>query len=133
MVNRTVQAQSIVEKIKSELKDHSAIASELKRIIKLGGNFPTFNDYLNTVLNNIERLDERYKSECRAYFDAINIIRNKISHSDMTLSEEEKSKLVAAKFKNAISKEGELQMTFEGYQHLVTDVIKFFDKLYAHL
>lgn len=132
-VNRSIQAQSIVEKIKSTLKDYSLVTSELKKIIKLGGNFPTFNDYLNTVLNNIADLDAKYKVGCRAYFDAINIIRNKVSHSDMTLNEEEKTKLTNAKFKNAISAKGELQMTFEGYKLLVTDVIRFFDKLSSHL
>lgn len=133
VINRADQAHSIVEKIKSKLPDPSIIDSELRKIVRLGGNHPTFNDYLNTVLNNIEGLDKVYKNECRVYFDAVNIIRNKVSHSDMTLSEQEKAKLIAAKYKNAISSQGELQMTFEGYQPLIIDVIRFFDKLYSHI
>lgn len=132
-ISRAKQANSIVEKIKSKLPSHSLIESELKKITRLGGNHPTFGDYLNTVLNGIKGLSQEYKNECRIYFDAVSIIRNKVSHSDMTLDENEKTKLKAAKYANAISPTGDLQMTFEGYYPLATDVIRFFDNLYAHM
>jgi len=51
----------------------------------------------------------------------------------MSLTSDEKKRLTNAKLKNAISKDGELQMFFEGYKNLIDDAIKFFEKLYAHL
>ncbi len=128
VINKQKLAEKIVKNIKQSLMNTKNIDKELEKINDLGGNFVTFNDYLNTVLENIP-LDKQYKLACRAYFDALNIIRNKVSHSDMSLSEKEKDKLIKAKFKNAISPKGELQMTFEGYKLLLIDIIKFFDTL----
>jgi len=132
-VSKHELAKSIVKKIEEKLKDTTPIPKELNKILKLGSKFATFNDYLNTVLDNIESLDRKYKSESRAYFDALNIIRNKISHSDMTLSETEKEKLKKAKFSKAILPNGFLQMTFEGYKSLLMDIVRFFDRLYSNL
>lgn len=130
LVNKIEQAKSIVKKIETKVVGHTVIASELKEIMILVGSHPTFNDYLNSILNNVKGLDKEYKHSCRVYFDAVSIIRNKVSHSDMTLSENEKTKLIGAKFKNAISKNGELQMTFEGYKFLIADIVQFFDAIY---
>lgn len=130
VISKQKLVDGIVGKIKRTIKNTKDIEKELEKITSLGGKFPTFNDYLNTVLENVS-LKNEYKVACRAYFDALNIIRNKVSHSDMTLSEEEKEKLIKGKFKNAISEQGELQMTFEGYKLLLTDIVKFFDTLNA--
>ena len=130
VISKQKLAEKIVKNIKQSLKNTKNIDKELEKINDLGGNFTTFNDYLNAVLKNIP-LDKQYKLACRVYFDALNIIRNKVSHSDMSLSEKEKEKLIKAKFKNAISPKGELQMTFEGYKLLLIDIIKFFDTLNA--
>lgn len=133
-INKQELAKNIVECIKQKLKCISLIIlPEMNKIIRLAGKSPTFNDYLNAVLDNIPSLETKYKLEVRIYFDALNIIRNKISHSNMELSELEKTKLIRAKFKNAITPDGQLQMTFEGYKFLINDVIHFFDNLNAHL
>lgn len=132
-VSKYKQAASIIENIKLKLIDYSFINREFRDIMRLGGNHPTFNDYLNTVLKNVEELDKQYKKSCRLNFDAISIIRNKVSHSDMSLAEEEKRKLIAAKYGPIISPKGELQMTFVWYKYPLIDSIKFFNKLYNYL
>ncbi len=133
ITSKVLMANNIVNKISSKLSDMTAIKHELTEIKKLASNHPTFNDYLNTVLNHIKRLSNKYKKASRVYFDGLSIIRNKVSHSDMSLTDIEKQKLKNAKLGNAISKDGLLQMTFEGYKFLVGDVIRFFDTLYANL
>ena len=133
LVNKVEQAQSIVQNIKVKDVNYFTITSEIEEILLLVSSYPTFNDYLNTVLGNVKGVSSKYKRSCRVYFDAVSIIRNKVSHSDMTLSEEEKRKLITAKYKNAISEKGELQMTFEGYKLLISDLIRFFDTIYANL
>ncbi len=132
VVGRQKKAKNLVERIKKNLKDTKYISKELDGVLDLGGGFPTFNDYLNTVLENMS-LKKEYKAACRVYFDALNIIRNKVSHSDMTLSEEEKEKLIKGKFQKAISPEGQLQMTFEGYESLLVDIVRFFDTLNSNI
>lgn len=132
VIGRQKKAKNIVERIKKNLKDLKDIGKGLDGVLDLGGSFPTFNDYLNTVLENIP-LKKEYKIACRVYFDALNIIRNKVSHSDMTLSEEEKEKLIRGKFQKAISPEGQLQMTFEGYEPLLVDIVRFFDTLNSNI
>lgn len=133
IVNRNKLAEKIISDIKTKLKNTKLISKELERILKLAGNFPVFNDYLNSVLDEIESLDKKFKLSSRVYFDALSIIRNKVSHAEMKLSEEEKDKLRKAKFDKAIASDGNLQMTFEGYSLLLKDVIRFFDHLYANL
>ncbi len=133
LITKEEQAKSIVESIKQKLGDTTIIRTELKKILRLGGMFPTFNDYLNTVIENIP-LPETYRHECRMYFDAFSIVRNKMSHSDMTLSESEKEKLITAKFGKIIAPDGKgMQMTFEGYKLLIGDAIRFFDQLNSHM
>ncbi len=130
--NKYEQAKNIVKKITIKLVKIEIISQELKEIVELVSNRPTFNDYLNAVLNSKKTLSNTYKKECRTYFDGLNIIRNKVSHSDMSLTEEEINKLKKAKLGNAVSKDNLLQMTFEGYKLLIGDVIRFFDRLYAN-
>lgn len=131
VVSKRKLAESIVTGIQKKLSDTSNIEKELKKIIRLGGSFMTFNDHLNAVLGHT-KLSVAYKQSCRAYFDALSIIRNKVSHSNMDLSELEKLKLKKGKFTNAISKDGTLQMTYEGYAPLLKDVVRFFDTINAN-
>ena len=132
-VSREDLAVGIVKSIRDKLGDTKLISEELGKITKLGGTRPTFNDYLNTVLDNIPGLGKKYHKAARIYFDGLSIIRNKVSHSDMSLTDDEKKRLIDAKLGNTISKDGDLQMFPEGYKPLIKDAIRFFDNLYAHL
>ncbi len=133
-ISRSELAEGIVDSIKAKIKDTVVIDNQFKKIISLGGRYATFNDYLNVVLNNIKGLDETYKSDCRKFFDGFNIIRNKVSHSEMQLSDSESKKMRDAKLGNALTPDGRnIQMTFEGYKLLVGDIVSFFDYLYARL
>lgn len=129
VLNRRERILGIVNRITQKVPNVSVISKELKEIMELGGDYPTFNDFLNGVLNNIGALSESYKKECRIYFDGISIIRNKVSHSEFKLSEQEKVKLKRAKLGKVIASDGNLQMTFEGYKLLINDAVRFFDTI----
>lgn len=132
-VSKQKHALTIVQKIRNKIPDTLTVSKELEEILQLAGNYPTFNDFLNTVLNGIASLKERYRIDCRIFFDGMNIIRNKVSHSDFKLSDQEKDKLKKAKLGKVIASDNNLQMTFEGYKLLLGDIIRFFDTLYASL
>lgn len=132
-ISKRDSVEKIIKNITEKVKDIEDLSTEIGNIKRLAGNHPSFNDYLNTVLNSIQKIDKAYKVECRSYFDGLSILRNKVSHSEMLLSEQEKEKLIKAKLGKSIGSDGKLQMTFEGYQYLIIDIIHFFDKLHASL
>jgi len=131
IINKQKQANKIAKTIKDKVQNISDISKELKDIIKLGGNTPSFNDHLNSVLNHFFAKNTKYIKSCRCYFDALSIIRNRVSHPDRKLTENERQKLITGHFKNAISEDCLLQMTFEGYESIFLDIVKFFDKIYS--
>lgn len=130
--SRQVRVNSLVERIKAKINDFTKIEGELKEILGLGSPHYSFNDYLNSVLKNIPSLGVEYIKSCRLYFDGINIARNKMSHSDMTLSESEKNKLLNAKLGKLVGSDGNFQVSFEFYKPVIEDIIRFFDMLYSH-
>ncbi len=132
-ISNKKHVESIVEKIEHKISNSSKIKVELKEIIGLSTNIPSFNDHLHTVLKNIPGLSKEYIAGCRAYFDGISIIRNKVSHPKTPFTQLEKAKLTKAKLGRVISTKGTFQMTFEGYKLLIQDILRFFDNLHAHL
>lgn len=131
-ISKKKRAESIVKRIENKIADISIISKEIEDIKKLVVNRPAFNDHLDTVLK-ATNLSEDYKKSSRSYFEALSIIRNKVSHSDMTLTDGEKTKLKNGKLGNAIGSDGLLQMTVEGYKPLITDVVRFFDNVHTNL
>lgn len=132
-ISRKELAESIVKDIQGNIPDKTSISSYLDKIIKLGGDRPSFNDHLHAVLKNTPKLNNNYLKRTVTFMDALNIIRNKISHPDEPITNEERSKLIKAGFKKAIAADGTLQMSFEHYVTLLTQIINFFDTINAHL
>lgn len=101
----------------------------------LGGNHPQFQDYLNTVLSNTTiyedlETNKRYKEDTRAYFNALSIIRNKVSHyTNEPLTENEKERLKRGHLGKMIDENGYLQMDIQFYKPIFGDVIKFLNFL----
>ncbi|MDO8460226.1 MAG: hypothetical protein Q7S74_03900 [Nanoarchaeota archaeon] len=129
------QIDKIVKNIREKLLGNSLIEKELREIEHLGGNHPQFQDYLNTVLSNIivyEDLetDKKYKEATRAYFDALSIVRNKVSHyTNEPLSENEKERLKRGHFGKMVDENGYLQMDIRFYKLIFGDIIKFLNFL----
>lgn len=129
------QRNNLVKNIREKMTECSLIEKELKEIEHLGGNYPQFQDYLNTVLNNTivyEDLetDKRYKEETRAYFDALSIVRNKVSHyTRQSLKENEKNRLKRGHLGKMIDEQGYLQMDIQFYKPIFGDIIKFVNRL----
>ncbi len=128
-ISRNKNIDSVLLEINNNINNIKSIRKVLETFkIKT----PQFGDYLNTALMRVPNLEPQYKKDARCYFDALTIIRNKVSHSDMHLSEIEINKIKKGKLGKVIAKDNTLRMTFEGYEYLIRDIINFFDKLYSH-
>lgn len=120
---RLAQAESII----SEL-DESATAKIKKRILSLAGGNPAFMDYVRAAVK--ARISE---AERRAiwvnFFDALTILRNKASHSDVSLSEGERKRLVAGGCEVLVADDGNLQLNSRNYKQVVDFVLMFYREL----
>lgn len=134
-ISMVKQRSKIAKNIREKTTECSLIEKELKEIEQLGSNHPQFQDYLNTVLNNTMvykdlAIDKKYKEETRAYFDALSIVRNKVSHyTQQPLKENEKDRLKRGHLGKMIDEQGYLQMDIQFYKPIFGDIIKFLNSL----
>ena len=126
-LNRRKQVESIIQALIIKVGDAASIEREVSDIRNLVSKNPTFNDHLNTVLENCNGLSDTYKRDSRKYFNALNVIRNKVSHPQTALTDSEKNTLREGAFSNAIGVDGKLQMTFERYFTVLMNVVRFLD------
>lgn len=117
-----------VNAIRSKVSNHENIEKELRKLEKEFNGPHTFNDYLESILTNVS-LNPLFVKEARNIFKALSKARNKVSHSNQKLSEEDKRILREGQMSAMIGKDDMLQMTFEGYKLLIEDAIVFFDSL----
>ena len=100
-----------------------------KRVIKsLSPKKPSFNDYLEAALKQNSNILEHRKKIWRKYFKCISILRNKVSHSDCSLSSSEKDLLMNNGF-SAVVNGTELQFNSRNYVQICNHVIQFFQEL----
>ncbi|MBI2465156.1 hypothetical protein HYV64_03375 [Candidatus Shapirobacteria bacterium] len=134
VINTKNKAEIVVGEISQKLPDAVIFKKEINKILKLGANHITFNDYLDTVLNNTPGLKSKFKTDSRNFFkDGLSILRNKADHSDQHFTEDEKQRLISAGFRKAIRATGLPQMSFESYRLIITQCVMFFDTIYFHL
>lgn len=88
---------------------------------------PSFHDLLNALLK-IVRINKYKKKIWRQYFKALTILRNKASHSDVTLSSSEKQSLNEGGFSVAVSRDGKIQMNSRMYAQIIKHILDFFDE-----
>ncbi|OYT78223.1 hypothetical protein [Pseudomonas sp. PGPPP2] len=89
---------------------------------------PEFSDYLETALK-ASKLDKNKKTQWRKFFQALSIVRNKVSHSDPSLNETEKTSLRGGGFEDLISEDGSLVTNSLHYSPIATSTLNFFDAL----
>lgn len=90
---------------------------------------PSFQDRLNTILNRSKLAKDR-KNTWRNFFKAITILRNKVSHSDTSLSQEERDLLKNGGLGVVVSAAGELQLNARLYAQAGKYVLDFWDELF---
>lgn len=104
----------------------------IKDIIKNITKHTGFMDKLEAILN-IASLSKEDKKNWRNFFDALRIVRNKVSHSDCSLSQHEKEILEKGELKNLVSKSGTLQANTKMYGQLAKLTLDFFDQVYKSI
>jgi len=98
------------------------ITRSQKRVIKsLSPKKPSFNDYLEAALKQNINILEHRKKIWREYFKCISILRNKVSHSDCSLSSSEKDLLMHNGF-SAVVNGTELQFNSRNYVQICNHV-----------
>lgn len=85
-----------------------------------------FDDYLHAVLDPIS-LPRETKTQWRRFFRALSIVRNKASHSDVSLTGIERKALLDGGCGVMISSSGELVINPRVYAQFVTFALQFFD------
>lgn len=130
------QKNKLIVRIKNKLPNNCRlkIRKELEEIGKIGHNYAQFDDYLRTVLRNVvlfedTNRDKDYKKGAKQFFRALSIVRNKQSHSNQSLTENEKIDLVSGGLKKMIDSDGKLRMGINYYKLLFDGVVNFFNLL----
>lgn len=116
--------------IEAEVVHLPTVQSALKKLrAKVRTGKPGFEDYLESALT-VGRLPKVAKQKWRGYFKAISIVRNKVSHSDATLSEGECERLRKGGLSPMISTPGVLVMNAHMYDQIIRITLEFFDALH---
>jgi hypothetical protein len=105
--------------------EHRAL-KKLHRLI--GKGHPSFDDYLNSALE-VSCFTTKQKTVWRRFFKALSTVRNKVSHSDTTLSDAEQEALKTGGLGAMVSSKGELMVNPQMYHQLATFLLDFFDSL----
>jgi hypothetical protein len=119
---RLAQAETIIKEIEKEYKLSERMK---KRIRSMGSGSPSFLDHIVAVssarIASSHRRDMWFK-----YFVALNIVRNKNSHADTSLTDEEARKLREGGFSRLISSSGQIQANTRNYYQICNHVLDFF-------
>ena len=123
--SRLAQAESIVADLAESLTEKNA-----KRILRLASGSPAFRDYLHAVVR--DRIGEPERQTVWInFFDALTIVRNKASHSDVSLSESERGRLTAGGCGALVSSDMTLQLNSRNYKQVVDIVIEFYQEIWG--
>ena len=121
-----LKAENIIQRLRERISERDA-----KDIMSLAGKSPQFADYLNAALRQAS-FEESDAVVWRKYFRALSIVRNKVSHSDTTLSEPEVSDLQAGGF-SVVVVNGQLVVNPRMYRQVVEHIMRFFTSVLSKL
>lgn len=128
-INKAIE--DVLDDIRAEVVGSPTIKKELKMIErKTLRKWPIFDDYLEAVLSK-SKMSQKSKKIWRKFFKALSIVRNKVSHSDISLSEHEKQMMIEGGFRTLVSKKGKLQVNPRMYEQVCNYILRFFDELYS--
>lgn len=124
-----ININKALDEIEKASQKNPEISKPLKTLRKLSAKrHPAFDDYLETALK-ISALTTNEKNEWRKFFQALSTARNKVSHSDSSLSEIDQKKLTDGKLEHLVSPTGTLQFNATLYKRIVELTLNFFDHL----
>lgn len=117
-----------IDAIEAAVENKAILKRQFKTLRTAGPKHPAFKDYLETALS-IKEHNAEFKKTWRKFFDALSIIRNKVSHSNTSINDNEKNSLIDANFGAFISAEGTLQANPRMYEQVALNTLQFFDAL----
>jgi len=117
-----------IDAIEAAIENKAILKKQFKSLRASCLKHPAFKDYLETALS-IKEHNSDFKKTWRKFFDALSIIRNKVSHSNPTLNYKEKEKIRDGGFGVFISAEGTLQFNSRMYEQVAVFTLEFFDEL----
>ena len=127
-----IQIDRAFERVEAEIAQLPSALGALKKlraVVRTGK--PGFDDYLESALS-AGQLPKEAKQRWRNYFKAISIVRNKVSHSNTTLSEGECERLRQGGLNAMISATGVLVMIPHMYEQIIRVTLEFFDALHEN-
>jgi hypothetical protein len=122
--------QSNVDKILQLIEQNSSMPTDIKKKVEakvrnLVGLTPAFSDYIEATIK-ASKLQSRRAAMWRKYFKALSIVRNKASHSNHVLSQDEAGALRNNGFAALVSSTNELQLNTTNYKQICDHVLLFF-------
>lgn len=117
-----ISAQRRVKKLAKSLEG-KLTQDERKKIESLAPKAPSFSDYLEAVLS-ISQLKNDRKVMWRRYLVGLSLIRNKVSHSDPSLTSAQVEELKKAGFGTLVST-GELLLNPRSHRQICDHLIQF--------
>lgn len=120
--------------LKKKLETFKPLPTELEEfIIGIINGIPlNFQDKLNSVLEQTS-LTNKHKTIWRKFFNGMTIVRNKVSHSNPTLTQTEQDILIQGGLKVLISKKGDIQVNPRMYKQFAEFTLNFFDLVYKSM
>ncbi len=132
VLSQQYQAMSqAIDLIQAAVENKDSLKKAFKVIKDASPKHPNFRDYLEAALS-LKEYNTQFKKTWRKFFDALSIIRNKASHSDTFINENERKRLIEANFGTVISTEGILQFNTRIYEEVTLYTLQFLDLLTDH-
>ena len=109
------------------LKDKNIEDPKIVRLVKsLSSSHPSFDDYLNAVVNNTS-MDKETKRYWRKVFKDLSTLRNKSSHSNSRLSQHEYDELKSGVFTKIVVSKEEIRFSVLEFKEIYKIILSFFD------
>ena len=126
----TDRIRKLIDQIEKAAPDNDVVARAVPKLRDAVARQPAFTDYLETAMS-VKNLNERERRTWRGFFRALSIVRNKLSHSDTTLSDNERTAMREGGCGALIGEEGQLVLNPRMFCQVAMFALQFFDLLTA--
>jgi hypothetical protein len=117
-------AASILEKSGDILNSR-----ERRFLNSFGRRPPAFIEWFDTAVNEETMPDPEERKAWRDYFEALSIARNKVSHADSQVTEEQKTKLLAANIPVNFQEDNQVRSNVYAYKPVLLEIERFLRSL----
>jgi hypothetical protein len=128
--NQLIPKSSIRDNAEKKFVEFLNVPEDLKSFVEnLITRFkPSFEDKLNTLLKTAS-LEKKQQKKWRNFFKGLTIARNKVSHTDPTLNEDEQLILRKGELAFILTPEGVLNLNPTKWKTIAEMVLSFFDEI----